>query len=181
MNRRTLLRLSIPAVAAATVLPNVGNTQAITVTPSSGNVFEDAGLPDAQHIRDLVTGLLDNAFWALPASKLDQVLSVLHSNQFRCVGFLSDEQRYWGDPGAKGHYDDRDRCTEMLRVSIESEYGEYGAYLGSALVFDGLCAEYHGYRDDSQNYRDLSERYAERKSLLTQVKAIVNESMTDHA
>ena len=181
MNRRDLFRLSIPAVAVGTgLLPVIAHAETFTLTPRESEQVV-TGILDPPLPSD---ALVEAAKWYAHGKwsadqKFGEVLAVLRSNEFRCVAHESMEQTYirYDDPRwiarPNRHYDGAGYCKLMLTASVQHEYGDMGSKISSALIFDGPCAVFHGYTDDSQEYHDLSERYSERKALLKQVMGLL--------
>jgi hypothetical protein len=98
-------------------------------------------------------------------------LALLESDEFRCTA------EKWMDDDADQHedwYDDKDRCTHVLTVEIEHEYGEYGSLLSSALVVRGVCAAWHRYEwGEGGVYEEIAHRYSERQQLLRRVREVM--------
>lgn len=176
MNRRDLLRLTLPAAAVgAGILPTVSHAEVFKLTPRESEQF----------VADLLNPPGPNAAFVAAAErykdwKISQVLAVLQSDEFRCIAHDNIEDRYayndqdWINRTHSSDYDSNGYCLRTLTARVEREYGELGgSLLSSSLVFDGPCATIHGYNDDSQNYYDLSERYSERKALLKQVMRLL--------
>lgn len=187
MNRRDLLRLSVPAAIAASLVPAAVNAQSISLTSAESKQFVDTLL----NPKDVPITLSDAAVWYTRglwrnSHLLDSVLSELSSNEFVCGlgNWMGEAGRYKDvssnetfDTGQKGTYDENGRCTSVITATLIPEWGEFGTRLSSDLRLTGPCAEYHWYNDDSHTYRNMVTRYEERKQLLKKVKSILNESV----
>lgn len=110
-------------------------------------------------------------------SKLDAILDLLRSNEFRCSGSRASELAYRGyntpEQDMEGSYDSRGFCTNTVRILQEREYGELGSLLGTDMILDAPCAAYHHLDDDSPEFHYLVSRFLERRYLLKQVEQLL--------
>jgi hypothetical protein len=123
----------------------------------------------------------------MESTALKAVLAVLEDNHFRCPAHDYDEPimcdgvTMESDPlntdewvvihrrqgPLQGSYDEDGRCTEMLEVEMETEYGEMGSVAARYPVVLGNCAPWHGYEDNEGFVYDaVMGRWAERRYLL---------------